>query len=176
MLNDRFLPVKIGAYLAGLVFLLYVCTSRPHCYRINAHDGCIVFEATYTGCTLGHASGHGFSTLIFPFADLSTASPGIMGLVGSKSLTRPKTGKENNGELAKAISQLANMLCFWSLWHAILIIENFPWFDYVVSQGGAKYLLVKTLVMILCLNWYLPGRSGGPPMGVSPKLAPGEYR
>ncbi|GHJ83699.1 hypothetical protein NliqN6_0101 [Naganishia liquefaciens] len=95
---------------------------------------------------------------------------GILGLVSSKDSTRLDADMERHRLSriqAPLKAQLANKLCFWAIWHAVFLVENFPLLGFVASRAGAKYLLVKTFVMMLCLNWYLPPSQDTPPMGLA---------
>lgn len=65
--------------------------------------------------------------------------------------------------------RLANMMCFWALWHVAWVVKSIPFFKLTIEHIAPKYLLIEMVVMLFCLNcWFVPaGAPQGFRVGVS---------
>jgi hypothetical protein len=66
-------------------------------------------------------------------------------------------------------ARLANMMCFWALWHVAWVVKSIPFFKLTIEHIAPKYLLIEMVVMLFCLNcWFVPaGAPHGFRVGVS---------
>lgn len=108
-----------------------------------------------------------------------------MGLYGSYKVTRGsanlmtpfsrpnKRGDPNMMRLSRdnisLEARLANMICFWAVWHVAWVIKSIPFFKLTMDHVAPKYLLAEIVVMMFCLNcWFVPsGAPQGYRVGVS---------
>lgn len=110
---------------------------------------------------------------------------GFMGLYGSYKVTRgpatlmtpfSKPNKRADQSMMRLSrdnvsleARLANMICFWAVWHVAWVVKSIPFFKMTMGHVTPKYLLIEIVVMMFCLNcWFVPfGAPAGYRVGVS---------